>query len=160
VLDTLSVTPATATPTPGTDQAINGDFEHGAFGTIGTVSGWNVAGSVADHTEGATTGTHSAVFTAASDSVGDQLWQNFSTTPGQRYVVDFDAGIYGKRSGAPLQSRVQVQSARLLLDDTITPRGLRQPSNTRRMMPLKPLASSPPRVIVYDNEDLVHCASL
>jgi hypothetical protein len=159
VLDTLSVTPATATPTPGTNQAINGDFENGAFGTIGTVSGWNVAGSVADHTEGATTGTHSAVFTPAGDQSATSFG-SISITRRQCYAVDFDAGIYGKRSGAPLQSRVQVQSARLLLDDTITPRGLRQPSNTRRTMPLKPLASSPPRVIVYDNEDLVHCASL
>jgi hypothetical protein len=49
------------------------------------------------------------------------LSQSFFTKAGQVYTLDFDAGIFGQRSGAALQIRVQVLGAATLLDQTITP---------------------------------------
>ena len=78
-------------------------------------------GNVADIAEGATSGTHSAAFSAGGDSEGDMLSQSFFTDINQVYMVDFDAGIYGPPdNGANLQLRVQVIGNSTLLDETIT----------------------------------------
>jgi hypothetical protein len=37
------------------------------------------------------------------------------------YAIDFDAGIFGKRSGAPLQLRVEIIGAGTIVDQTVTP---------------------------------------
>ena len=76
---------------------------------------------MSDIAEGATSGTHSAALSNAGDSQGDTLAQNFSTISGGMYTVDFDAGIFGQRSGNPLQVQVQVLGNTTLLNQTITP---------------------------------------
>jgi len=129
VIDTVSINPSpvptptpTPTPTPGPSFA-NGDFESGPFFTDGTVTGWIVGGNghVADNTEGATSGAHSAALSSGGNSQGDTLSQSFSTVSGQMYAVDFDAGIFGKRSGAPLQIQVNVIGNGNISTQTITP---------------------------------------
>jgi hypothetical protein len=129
VVDTVVVNPnpvptptPTPSPTPGPSLA-NGDFESGPFFSDGTVTGWVVGGNahVADNTEGATSGTHSAALSSGGSSQGDTLSQSFSTVSGQMYAVDFDAGIFGKRSGGPLQVQVDLIGNGTLSTQTITP---------------------------------------
>jgi hypothetical protein len=100
---------------------VNANFETGPFGSTGTVTGWTVIGHVSDNAEGATSGTHSAALSNAGDSQGDTLSQTFSTTTGGIYTVDFDAGIFGKRTGNPFQVQVQVLGSTTLLNQTVTP---------------------------------------
>jgi hypothetical protein len=76
---------------------------------------------VAPNPEGATSPTHSAALTAGSNSQGDTLSQSFATITGRNYSLDFDAGIFGQRSGSPLQVNVQVIGNATLLNQTITP---------------------------------------
>jgi len=118
VIDTVVVAPAS-----GPVALNNADFETGPFNDTGTVTGWTVGGNgkVADGSEGATSGSSSAVFTVGSDSQGDTLSQSFSTTTGGAYTVDFDAGIFGVHSGSPLQVHVEVLGSSTLLDQTVTP---------------------------------------
>src|ERR1700731_4721555 len=99
----------------------NADFETGPFGQVGTVTGWTVVGNAADTSEGATGGTHGAALSAGGDTPGDTISQSFSTTSGVMYNVDFDSGIYGRRSGSPLQVNVQVIGSGALVNTTITP---------------------------------------
>jgi Protein of unknown function (DUF642) len=99
----------------------NPNFEIGPFVTDGTVTGWTVVGRVADNTEGATTPTHSAALSSGGNSQGDTLAQSFSTTIGQMYAVDFDAGIFGQRTGGPLQLRVEVLGSGSLVNQLLTP---------------------------------------
>src|SRR4051812_27502094 len=87
---------------------VNADFETGPFFNEGTVTGWQATANVADNAQGATSGTHSASLSAGGDFQGDTLSQSFATTSGNSYTVGFDAGIFGRRSGAPLQVRVEV----------------------------------------------------
>src|SRR6201995_3164159 len=88
---------------------INGDFETGPYFTEGTVTGWTVSANVADNPQGGSNGsTHSAALRAGGDHQGDTLAQSFATTAGTTYAVDFDSGIFGVRSGAPLQVKVEV----------------------------------------------------
>jgi hypothetical protein len=102
---------------------INGDFEIGPFDTPALVTAWNVSGTSAVRvvSEGATSSIHAAGFGPAGDSQGNVLSQSFATVIGQAYMLDFDAGITGKRSGSPLQLRAQVIGTGTLLDQTITP---------------------------------------
>jgi len=100
---------------------INSNFETGPFFNEGTVTGWTVSANVADNAEGATSGTHSAALGAGGDFQGDTLAQSFTTTSGTTYALDFDAGIFGTRSGAPLQVKVEVLGSGNLLTQFITP---------------------------------------
>jgi hypothetical protein len=106
---------------PGNPALTNGDFETGPFNTRGSVTGWTVGGHVADNMEGATSFSHAAALSEGGDSQGDTLDQTFSTVSGQMYAVDFDAGIFGKRSGAPLQLRTEIIGNTTLVDQTVTP---------------------------------------
>ena len=84
--------------------------------------GWTVAGRAADNPGASTGGTHSAALSSGGDFQGDSLSQSFAAIAGATYAVDFDAGITGKRTGAPLQIMVQVSGNNvLLLNETITP---------------------------------------
>src|SRR5205085_11630060 len=121
---------ATATPTPTpipTPHALpltNADFETGPFWTRGAVTGWTLGGTghVSDNGQAFTSPTHGAAFSEGGDSQGDTLSQSFLTTAGKVYTVDFDAGVYGTRTGNPLQLEVQVLgTAGTLLDQTVTP---------------------------------------
>jgi hypothetical protein len=71
--------------------------------------------------EGATSFSHGVAFSAGANSQGDIIYQAFGTVSGQRYQVDFDAGIFGQRSSAPLQLRVEVLGSGTLINDVITP---------------------------------------
>src|SRR3954469_5340720 len=111
---------ATASPSASVVPLTNANFETGPFQT-NSVFGWTVTGKVADNPEGATSGTHSAALSAGGDSTGDTLSQDFTTIPGRNYIVDFDAAIFGKRSGSPLRVQVQIIGNATLSDQTLTP---------------------------------------
>ena len=109
----------------------NGDFESTPYDTLGTVTSWTVTGStgsVKAAAEGATSSTHSAAFTPK----GAALSQVLSTSSGQSYNLDFDAGIFGTKSGM-VQIRVQAMGNNNsnLLDQTISPpaAGTTNPAN-------------------------------
>lgn len=118
--ETQLVVPASPTPTP-TPTLNNPNFEIGPFFQDGTVTGWQVQGRVAANTQGATTVTHSAALSSGGNSQNDMLSQSFETISGQMYAVDFDAGIFGKRTGAPLQVRVEISGNGTLVNQLITP---------------------------------------
>src|ERR1700751_1485757 len=99
----------------------NGDFETAPYATANTVTSWTVTpstGGVSEAAEGSTSGTHSAAFTPK----GAALSQVLTTTSGQAYSVDFDAGIFGTKTGQ-VQIRVQVtgNAGSSLVDQTISP---------------------------------------
>ena len=50
-------------------------------------------GHIADQEEGATSGTHGAVFNEGGDSQGNVLYQTFNTVAGQSYILEFDGGV-------------------------------------------------------------------
>ena len=106
---------------PPNPTLANSNFETGPFDFPGTVTGWVVNGKVGDNTQGFTSASHSAALTAGGNTQGDMLSQNFTTVIGQLYAVDFDAGIFGKRSGSPLQVRVEILGNGSLLNQLITP---------------------------------------
>jgi hypothetical protein len=58
---------------------------------------------------------------AGGNFEGDTLFQSVATTPGQKYAVDFDAGIFGKRTGAPLQLRTEIIGNGTLINQLLTP---------------------------------------
>jgi Protein of unknown function (DUF642) len=121
---TVSPTPTpTTTPNPSNLPLTNGNFETSPYDRRGAITGWTVSGvgRIEDKAEGATSATHSAAFSTGSDSQGNVLSQSFFTTAAQVYTLDFDAGVFGQRSGAALQVRLQVFGAGTLLDQTITP---------------------------------------
>ena len=97
-------------------------FETEPVDINGTITGWTVGGTgrVAERTaEGSTIGSGAAVFSAGGDSQNDTLSQSFTTTIGQSYTLDFDAGIFGApANGANLQLRVQVFGTNSLVDAT------------------------------------------
>ena len=120
---TASPTPtATPIPSPSTLPLVNADFETGPFVVMGTITGWTFGGNgkAADLSEGATSGTHGAALNAGGDFQGNVLSQSFATIPGQVYTVDFDAGIFGQKTGT-LQLRIQVRGNSTMLDQTVTP---------------------------------------
>lgn len=126
MLDTVSVTVAptpTPAPTPVILPLVDGDFESGPFNLPGTVGGWIVSGNnhIESISQGSTSPIHSAGFSCGGDSSGNILTQSFVTTPGQLYSLDFTAGVFGQRSGAPLQLQVQVIGSSPALNQTIFP---------------------------------------
>src|ERR1051325_9303778 len=105
----------------GQNLVTNGDFETAPYATANTVTSWTVTpstGGVSEAAEGATTSTHSAAFTPK----GAALSQALTTTSGQSYSLDFDAGIFGTKTGS-VQIRVQAlgNANSSLLDQTISP---------------------------------------
>ena len=98
----------------------NADFETGPFFNETTITGWTVGGHVADLPgEGATSGTNAAALSAGGDTQGDTLSQSFSTISGRSYSLDFDSAIFGRRTGGPLQLRVEVIGGSV--NDVISP---------------------------------------
>src|ERR1700761_7594957 len=101
---------------------LNGDFEsppdpHDPLG----INHWFVFGTSdiqALQNVGYTTATHAAAFNVTGDSDMSVLGQTFSTTIGQYYALDFDAGIYGTPTSPP-QLRIQVFDANTAPVDTI-----------------------------------------
>jgi hypothetical protein len=136
VVDTVSVA---ATPTPAPLNLVtNGDFETGPYLSVGTVSGWTVGGNgnIGETSESATSGTHSATFSAGGDSDGNTLSQTISTVAGKQYTLDFDAGVFGPSASSTLQLNVKVTGNATLLNQTVTP----------------PLANtSNPNAVVFDH---------
>ncbi|MDB6035872.1 MAG: hypothetical protein JWM16_6210 [Verrucomicrobiales bacterium] len=126
VLDSVSVIVApspTPVPTPTTLPLTNGDFETWPFNNPGTVAGWTVSGSghIETISQGATSPIHSAGFSTGSDSLNNILSQTFLTTNGQIYTLDFDAGVFGQRSGAPLQLQAQILGSSPFFSQAVTP---------------------------------------
>src|ERR1043166_6846167 len=76
----------------GQNLVTNGNFETAPYDVSNTVTSWTVTGSgvVTETAEGATSPTHSAAFRPK----GGVLSQTLTTTSGQTYNVDFDAGIF------------------------------------------------------------------
>jgi uncharacterized protein DUF642 len=115
MLDTVSVVPEATT-------IINGDFETGPFDAF-MITGWTVSGTgrIEDKTQASTSPTHAATFGTGGTFQGDVLSQSLSTIPGRQYALDFDSGIFGRRTGAPLQLNVQLLGNGAMLNQTITP---------------------------------------
>jgi len=100
---------------------VNGDFETPPYFPSHTVTGWTVMNNVvADSSEGATSGSHSALFDAGENSQGNMLFQSFATTPGVIYTLQFDAAVFGQPD-SPLQLQVQVTGNMPLIDQTLSP---------------------------------------
>jgi hypothetical protein len=93
---------------------LNGDFESDPHDTVATILDWTIGDSGFVHSamEGATSGSYCAALSIGSDSQGNVLSQSFATTVGQSYLVEFDSGVFGIRTGGPLQLNLQL----LLLD--------------------------------------------
>src|SRR5690349_10116460 len=115
----------------GQELVTNGNFEATPYDTLNTVTSWTVTpatGGVKAAAEGATSSSHSAAFTPK----GAALSQALTTTSGQSYSLDFDAGIFGTKTGS-VQIRVQAlgNANSSLLDQTISPpaAGTTNPAN-------------------------------
>ena len=115
MLDTVSLTPESI-------QLLNGDFEMGPFDIFG-VTGWTISGNgrVENKMQGSTTPSHSAAFGTGGSSQGNILSQTLSTIAGRQYMLDFDSGVFGQRTGPPLQMNVQLLGNGTVLNQTITP---------------------------------------
>jgi hypothetical protein len=126
LVDTVSVIVAplpTPVPTPTTLPLVNGDFEAWPFNDPPTVTGWTVSGNkhIEALNEGAVSPSHSAGFSVGGDSFNNILSQTFNTAASQTYTLDFEAGVFGQRSGAPLQLQAQVLGASPSFAVTVTP---------------------------------------
>lgn len=125
LLDAVSVQP-TPSPAAGQLPLTNGNFESSPFDSNGTITGWTVGGAsdLSASAEGATSGSHSAVFSIGQDSQSSTLSQTFTTAAGQDYNLDFDAGVFGTHAVGPLQFRARVYDTTTgasLLDQTVVP---------------------------------------
>lgn len=102
---------------------LNGSFEDGPHDPVDTILDWNIGGPGFVHSaiEGATSGQYSAALNIGGNTEGNVLSQTFSTTIGQAYLLEFDSGIFGWRTGNHLQLNVQVQGNGTVLDRTLTP---------------------------------------
>jgi hypothetical protein len=101
---------------------VNGNFDEPPPNMDGTVTGWDVTGHVAAVTgQGFTTADQAAALSVSGSFEGDMLAQTFTTTIGQAYALDFDAGVYGKPTAGPLSLQIQVMGTSTLLDQTVQP---------------------------------------
>src|SRR4026207_1436028 len=110
----------------GQNLISNGSFEAEPHAPSSDMTDWMVGGTGHIHSiqEGATTGLYSAAFSVGHDSEGTTLAQTFATIVGNYFQIDFDAGVYGQRTGPRLKLRVQVidsASNSVILDRTVTP---------------------------------------
>ncbi|HJT82031.1 MAG TPA: DUF642 domain-containing protein [Chthoniobacterales bacterium] len=121
VIDTVSVMPATL-PSPTTLPLTNADFETGPYNVNGTVAGWLVTGNTRASIlpQGSTSGTHSVAFSSGGDFQDVMLSQNFFTTAGRHYAVDFDAAVYGVTT-LTQTLRLSVTGGASLIEQLITP---------------------------------------
>jgi hypothetical protein len=108
---------------PAQNLIQNGDFESPPYAPSSDITNWNVGGTGNVHSinEGSTSPSHSAALSIGNDSQGTTISQSFPTAVGEVYRVDFDAGIFGQRSGNPLQLNVQITGSGTLLNQTVTP---------------------------------------
>ncbi|MFL6514001.1 MAG: hypothetical protein ACJ8M1_03155 [Chthoniobacterales bacterium] len=115
--------PPTPAPTPAVLPLANGDFETWPFNNPGTVAGWVVGGNkhIETISQGASSPIHSAGFSVGGDSFNNVLSQTFITTAGMTYTLDFDAGVFGIRGGAPLQIQAQIIGSSPLFSANVTP---------------------------------------
>lgn len=99
---------------------INGDFDTPPFDT--GVSGWVVTGHVAAVTnQGSTTSPAAAALSIGGDTQGDMLSQTFTTTIGQTYALDFDAGVYGEPTAGPLSLQIKVMGTGTFINASVQP---------------------------------------
>jgi lysophospholipase L1-like esterase len=79
---------------------VNGSFELGSPGDIGTLDGWNVTGNPFGYTSHPTSyvpteGNRFALFNAGGDVFNGIITQTFPTVVGQTYTLSLDQGITG-----------------------------------------------------------------
>src|SRR4029077_17122988 len=101
---------------------LNGNFDEPPSDTDGTVTDWKVTAHVAAVTgQGFTTSDQAAALSVSGNFAGDTLAQTFTTTIGQQYGLDLDAGVFGEPTGGPLSLQIQVMGTSTLLDQTVQP---------------------------------------
>ncbi|HLP75707.1 MAG TPA: Ig-like domain-containing protein, partial [Candidatus Paceibacterota bacterium] len=79
---------------------VNGSFELGTPGDVGTLDGWTVTGNPFGYLShptayAPTEGNRQAVFNGGGSVFNGVISQSFTTTPGQSYTLAFDQGITG-----------------------------------------------------------------
>ena len=101
MVDTVSVAPEAT-------KLVNGNFETPPFDML-VVTGWMIGGTgrLEEKMEGATTPVTRPLSAQAAATKTTRV-QAFPTIIGRQYAVDFDAGIFGKRTGPRLQMQIQV----------------------------------------------------
>ena len=90
----------------------------------GTVTGWSVtgAGRVALLPQGSTSGSFSvALSPGGGDYQDDIISQRFFTSAGQRYVLDFDAAVFGKTSSTMLLAASSIRQWRFSGSNPVPP---------------------------------------
>ena len=114
---------ATVAAANGQNLLLNGDFETGPHNSLSTITNWATSGFVRTAQQGSTSGDWSAALRISGDSEGNTLSQTFTTTVGQAYLVEFDAGIFGVPDNgvAPLKLNVQAIGTTTLLDEIVQP---------------------------------------
>src|SRR5215212_4585887 len=109
----------------GQSLLTNGNFEIQPGPSDPLVPSWDISatGNIHQAEEGATSGTFAAAFNIGADSEGTVLSQTFPTIVGTLYKVEFDAGVFGKPTGAPLQLQVAAidSGAQTLADRIVYP---------------------------------------
>ena len=106
----------------GQNVLIDGNFDTSTPNTIGTVSGWDVTGNVAAvGNQGFTSSSLAAALSVGDNTENDMLSQTFTTTIGQTYTLDFDAGVYGKPTAGALSLQIQITGTTSLFDTTVQP---------------------------------------
>ena len=101
---------------------VNGNFDEPPPNTDGTVTSWDVTGHAAAVTgQGFTSADQAAALSVSGSFEGDMLSQAFTTTIGQTYTLDLDAGVFGEPTEGPLSLQIQVTGAGALVDATVQP---------------------------------------
>jgi hypothetical protein len=101
---------------------VNGNFDEPPPNMDGTVTSWDVTGHVAAVTgQGSTTSDQAAALSVSGSFEGDMLAQTFTTTIGQKYTLDLDAGVFGEPTEGPLSLQIQVTGGSTLVNDTVQP---------------------------------------
>jgi hypothetical protein len=101
---------------------VNGDFDAPPANMDGTVTSWDVTGHVGAVTgQGFTSSDQAAALSVSGSFQGDMLAQTFTTTIGQMYALNFDAGVYGEPTAGPLSLQIQVTGTGSLVDRTVMP---------------------------------------
>ena len=101
---------------------VNGNFDEPPPDMDGTVTSWDVTGHAAQVTgQGFTTSDQAAGLSVSGNFQGDMIAQTFTTTVGQAYALDFDAGVFGKPTEGPLSLQILVTGTGMLVNDTVQP---------------------------------------
>src|SRR5690349_18139528 len=85
---------------------VNPSFESGTLSTSGNVQDWIAVGGLQIRTDvGKTEGSRAVDFNPGP-AAGSTLSQTFATTPGTKYVLRYDYGIFGSGNGQSVQVEI------------------------------------------------------